>query len=209
MKITLQELDLQVSQLYQKFWSGKPESLRQSLSDSPTQYSKEYLLDNFDMTHIVIRSRRRQDLQRLALLSWYMPEEVRILVQLDLREIWRESELNIEKEILLSSKELCLAWIISESGWTESTFFGNVLNKVQVGSLVRSLDFWRRTRRKVRRYTGYCRGYRESNRGAPRSFPPELEVWVIDQEELSLKRYNRQFLLDQTLARLRSFLEAS
>jgi hypothetical protein len=206
MDIKLSELDLQIQRLYSKNWRGKPESLRQILSDSPTQ-NLEYLITKFDLTKIVIKSRKRQDFQRLAILSWYFPEEVRILVQLQLQDSWKADDFNVEKEILLSSKELCLAWIISESGWTESTFFGNVLNKRQVERIVNYLNFYKISSRKVKRYTGYCRGYRESTRGAPRSFPPELEVWVLDEEELLKKRLSRQKKLDQALARCQEYLE--
>jgi hypothetical protein len=206
MDIKFQKLDSDISRLYSQFWSGKPESLRQLLSDSPSQ-ELEYLLKNFDLTKLVIRSRKRQDLIRIAILSWYFPEEIRILVQLQLQDTWKTDDSNVEKEILLSSKELCLAWIITESGWTRQSFFGNILNRNVVQRLVNSLTFFRISQKKVKRYTGYCRGYRESNRGAPRSFPPELEVWVLDEEELASKRLNRQMLLDQMLARCQNYLD--
>jgi hypothetical protein len=206
MSLSLQKLDSEISHNYQRFWNGKPESLRQLLSDSPTQ-QLEFLLTKFDLTQFVLRSKKRRDFQRLAILSWYFPEEVGILLRLQLQDAWKTDELNVEKEILLSSKEFCLAWIVSESGWSESTFFGNVLEKTQVGRLVNSLDFKRLSQRRVKKYTGYCRGYRESNRGAPRSFPPELSVGVIDYQEMLQKRLNRQLKLDQMMARIRNFLE--
>jgi hypothetical protein len=207
MDIKFSELDLQISKLYSKNWRGKPESLRQILWDSPTQ-NLEHLLDKYDVTKLAFKFKRtRQNFQRLAILSWYFPEEVRILVQLHLQESWKTEDSNIEKEILLSSKELCLAWIITESGWTCSTFFGNILKVTSVERLVSSLDFQAKSQSKVKRYTGYCRGYPESTRGAPRSFPPELEVWVWDEEELLKKRLSRQIALDQMLARCQEYLK--
>lgn len=208
MELTLKELDSEVRNFYLKHLSEKPESLRKFLSDSPTQYLDVFR--HFDLTTIRIGTRKRRDLQRLALLSWYFPEEIRILVQLNLEEHWQESDLfNIERSVLLTSKHVCLAWFLREWRGNECDFFGNVLNTSDCQRVLRCLSFMKVSQRKVKKYTGYCRGYRESNSGAPRSFPVELETWVLDQEEFNSKVLARQIKVDETLQRISGFLEAS
>lgn len=150
------------------------------LSDSPTQYQDVFL--HYDLTRIHFGTSRRRDLQRLSILSWYFPEEIRILFQLNLKEHWDQTDkFCVEKEILLSTKEFCLAWCLWESGWTENDFFGNVLNRKEVNDCLSKIWFHKVSKSFVKKYTGYCRGYRESNTGAPRSFSPEYEVWVEDE----------------------------
>lgn len=203
MKIDIQTLDCQLLQLYSKYFDEKPESLRKFLSDSPTQYSDVFQF--YDLTRFHFRSRRRQDLQRLAVMSWYFPEEIRILFQLNLKEHWDGTDpFNVEKEILLDNKELCLAWVLQKSGWTESDFFGNVLNVKEVKALLQSVNFFKISRKRVKKYTGYCRGYRESNPGAPRSFSADLEKWVEDEEIHEKRKLNHQ--LEVRLIRQELFL---
>jgi hypothetical protein len=68
------------------------------------------------------------------------------------------------------------------------------------------LNFWRLSQRKVKKYTGYCRGYQESNRGAPRSFPPEMELWVLDETVWSQKELQFQTEVASCLMRLQGYL---
>lgn len=208
MSLTLQELDSEVRNFYLKYLSEKPESLRMFLSDSPTQYDDVFR--HFDLTTIRIGTKKRRDLQRLALLSWYFPEEIRILTQLNLEKHWEESDLfNVERSILLTSKQICLAWFLTEWEGNEFDFFGNVLRRSDCQRILSLLSFMKLSQKKVKKYTGYCRGYRESNTGAPRSFPAELETWVLDQNEFNRKVLTRQIKVDATLQRISGFLEAS
>jgi hypothetical protein len=208
MNLTLSELDSKVENFFLSHCTEKPESLRKFLSDSPTQYQDVFR--HFDLTTILIRTKRRRDLQRLALLSWYFPEEIRILVQLNLEEHWQEQDLfNIERSVLLTSKQVCLAWFLREWRGNENDFFGNVLNRSECQRVLRCLVFKKCPQSKVKRYTGYCRGYRESNSGAPRSFPRELEIWVQDENEFNEKVLTRQLKVDACLQRIAGFLEAS
>jgi hypothetical protein len=205
MKLVLKELDFEIQKLYSRFCEEHAESLRQFLSDSPTQYSDVFL--HYDLTQIVIGSKKKRDLIALAILSWYFPEEIRILVQLSLKEHWQEQDCySIEKEVLLSSKAICLAWILKESNWNEFDFFGNVLNRKTCTNLVSRLNFLKLSRKKVKRYTGYCRGYRESNRGAPSSVPPELRKGVLDQQVLELKELNYHIQVHNCLRRCSEYL---
>lgn len=206
MKLSLSVLDREIEKLYLLHLREKPESLRQFLWDSPTLYHDVF--QYYDVTKIIIKERTRQGLQRLAILSWYFPEEIRIIFQLSLEEHWFEIDrYNVEKEILLSSKPVALAWVLKESGWSEWTFFGNILNMKACQKALSRLAFVKVSRRRVRKYTGYSRGYPESNRGAPRSFPPEWEVWVLDPEVLERKELKFQLKVQSCLERINQFLE--
>jgi hypothetical protein len=205
MKLSLSGLDLQIQNLYSSLFSEKPESLRQFLLDSPKQELSFF--ERFDVTKFVIKDKSKRQLVRLAILSWYFPEEIRVLFQMNLKEIWtKQDRFCVEKEILLSSKTLCLAWILHESGWKERDFFGNILNVRECTMLLQSLSFWRLSQRKVKKYTGYCRGYQESNRGAPRSFSPEMELWVLDEKVWTQKELQFHTEVAICLMRLRRFL---
>lgn len=187
MDISMSVLDTQIQRLYLSDFAEKPESLRCFLLDSPTQYSDVFRF--YDLTEINFKTKRRQDFQRLSILSWYFPEEIRILVQLSLKELWdKTDQFNLEKEVLLLSKELCLAWVLWESGWSESSFFGNVLNKRITRSVLSRIGFKKKSRSKVRKYTGYCRGYQDTCKGAPRSFPADQEIWVLDHDVFEQQR---------------------
>jgi hypothetical protein len=205
MKLSLSGLDLQIQNRYSLLFSEKPESLRQLLLDSPKQDLSYF--QRFDVTKFVFKDKSKRSLIRLAILSWYFPEEIRVLFQLNLKEIWtKQDRFCVEKEVLLSSKTICLAWILHESGWKERDFFGNILNERETVRLLKNLNFWRLSQRKVKKYTGYCRGYRESNRGAPRSFPPEMELWVLDETVWSQKELQFQTEVASCLMRLQGYL---
>lgn len=180
--------------------------LRTQVSDSPTQYL-EY--PKYDVTRLVLGTRKKGDLLRLSILSWYIPDEaVRVLLQLSIREIWEKQErYSVTREIILSSKIFCLSWILKESGWTPSTFFGNILNLKETERTISRLKFFENSRRHVRRYTGYCRGYRDSSRRVCSSLKLEdLPVKsTILQEEA--RRLEFQVKLDTTFSRLESWLK--
>lgn len=205
MKLSLSGLDLQIQNRYSLLFSEKPESLRQFLLDSPKQDLSYF--QRFNVTKFVFKDKSKRSLIRLAILSWYFPEEIRVLFQLNLKEVWtKQDRFCVEKEILLSSKTNCLAWILHESGWKERDFFGNILNERETIRLLKNLNFWRLSQRKVQKYTGYCRGYQESNRGAPRSFPPEMELWVLDEKVWFQKELQFQTEVARCLMRLQGYL---
>lgn len=206
MKISLIDLDKEIENSFLKSSLGKKtEILSGLLVDSPTQYSE---FPKFDFTHLHMKIRKRQDFQRAAILSWYFPKNVRILFQLDLKDLWdRQDPYYPDKEVLLSSKKFCLAWIISESGWSESTLFGNILNKRLVQRISDSIFFKRMTSRtKFRKYTGYCRGYHESHHRGPSPLPVELQVGVLSRTEVENKRREYHLNVDLLTQRLEIFL---
>lgn len=193
-------LDSNLLQFYEKNLSEKFESLAFQVLDSPTLYSGPFV--DFDPTKIIFRSRKMSDLIGLAIFSWYAPEEIRILIQLALEEFtWASDKFNYDvKEILLTSKEYSLAWLVLQDCWNEYDFYGNIINRKFVFKINNFLSFKRISRKKVKRYSGYCRGYRDSNQRGPKPLPPEL-LWTREEEEkrklssLMKKQSTLQFIM--------------
>jgi hypothetical protein len=108
-----------------------------------------------------------------------MPDEIGILIRLNLEELEWPAEKFLEKELLLTSKDVMLGYLILQERWNGNDFFGNVLNLA--ANLYRRETTWfqQRSRRSVKRYSGYCRGYQESHRMRKR-LPRELLPSVVE-----------------------------
>lgn len=187
-------IDQEISKFYRKFLSPRTESLRQLLLDSPTQ---ESILQKYDLTRLNFKFQKEREFRTLAIISWYFPDEIRLLVQVELSDSWKASQKEV-KEILLTSKDYALTWLMRVSRWTESDFFGNILNKsfVRIFNLT---EFRVKSRKRVPRYTGYCRGYQEANRGAPSSLGKEhwAKRSYLEEEQAKLENELRLKLLIQ------------
>lgn len=175
----LSKIDSSLRKCYIKNFQSKTEDLRQFLLAGSTH--QPGLLEQYDLTQIVLKVRKKNQKIGLAILSWYFPEEIRFLVQFSLRETWDSESLEL-KEILLSSKDFAITWLICESGWTESDFFGNIVDK-KLSHLWSLTSFYKKSRRKVKKYTGWCRGHQESNRGVSSTLPGYLFAASSVEEE--------------------------
>lgn len=205
LRMSRENLDSSITKVLAKTSFGmKDKSLRTVLSASPTQ--QPYLLDEYDNT-IIVTPKKLKDKIVLATLSWYFSEEVGILIRLSLEEHWG-AELQEVGTVVLTSKEFCLTWLQIQEDFNEYDFFGNYFSEKQVDRVLQQLDFAKKSHRKVKRYTGYCRGYRESSRQGPRPLPPELLPWTKEKEEEDLRQIVRQvktiLLVEKIEAKLRS-----
>jgi hypothetical protein len=78
-----------------------------------------------------LKSLKSKELFELALVSWYLPEELAFLLRLDLENI--ASKLNDEDfhkvplMIVLSSKAVMLLFLQESNLWSSHEFFGNYL----------------------------------------------------------------------------------
>lgn len=190
-------IDRELSKFYSKFLSETTENLRQLVLDSPTQLSEVSM--KLDLTRLNLKFQKDSEFQTLAIMSWYFPEEIRFLVQMELHQSWRAQSLEV-KEVLLTSKDYALTWLMRVSRWTESDFFGNYLNK----SFVRKfefLSFKKLSRKKVPRYSGYCRGYQDTNRGVPSSLRKEHWATSSVLEEME-KDHRREQVVKQLLEKV-------
>jgi hypothetical protein len=197
--LSLNEIDIELKRFYCRFLEKRAEALRMNLSDSPKQ---NQLLNQYDLTKITLgKFRRLRQKEALALMSWYMPEGVRFLVQLGLREVWG-GEYKEVMEVLLTSKDFALTWLLRISNWTERSFFGNVLTQ-ELAQIWESCDFQRISQKKVKRYTGYCRGYRESTRNRLKPLPPELQMGTISYDEDLERKLRSELTLLQLMERVK------
>jgi hypothetical protein len=197
-KSSFQRIDLEIESYHSKYLQKRTESLRTILLDNPKQ---EIQWTKYDFTRLYFGNLRLRQKIALALMSWYMNEEIRFLVQMELREIWGGDSREV-MEVLLTSKEFALTWIYSISGWNERILFGNVLNR-ELGNLWQRVDFRRLSQRKVRRYTGYCRGYQESSRRASSPLPAELRPGTLSYEEYLERKTKHELSLQSLLQRVR------
>jgi hypothetical protein len=200
-KLSLTDLDSQLSLRHQKLFGTRELTLTDKLLDSPT-YQAEY-----DLTRLVIPTRKTKDLIGLAVLSWYMSEEIKTLLQLELRSVW-PAEFREVGEVLLTSKEFMLAWLIIQDQWNEYDFFGNVLDK-RLSRIWTLVDFRRKSRTPVRKYTGWCRGYQESTRRVKFPLPSELTVGVISYEEDLIRQAEQERKLLLLVRKIEVFLSSA
>lgn len=168
-KHNLKLIDSQLEKFVSSELSETTENLRQLVLDSPTQLTRTVM--KLDLTKLQLKFSKERDFICLAILSWYFPEEIRFLFQMELEDTWKTQSREV-KEVLLTSKDYALTWLICESHWNESDFFGNVMNK-SFAKLFRLTEFKRISQKKVPRYSGYCRGYQDTNRGVPSSLRKE------------------------------------
>lgn len=173
-------IDSQIEKFTQRFLLERTENLRQLVLDSPTQFSRIVL--DYDPTRLILKVRKVSEKITMAIVSWYLPEEIRFLIQLELSENWGGESKEV-KEVLLTSKDYALTWLMKISDWNESDFFGNYLNKSFV-RLFNLTDFRKISKVKVERYSGYCRGYQDTNRGVPSSLSREHWAKLSVQEEM-------------------------
>jgi hypothetical protein len=114
-----------------------------------------------------------------------MTEEVRILLQLSLEEVEWPAEKFFQKEVLLTSKDVMLGYLILQEEWSGGDFFGNILDRARRQWNSEFCDFEKVSQRPVRKYTGYCRGYQESNRRGS-SLPHELKPVDAEEEDVQI-----------------------
>lgn len=179
LKLTIESLDQQLERWYSENLRQKTESLRTQVSDDPKQFPLDY-----DFTRLVIKSKKQRVLIGLALMSWYMTEEVRFVLQLQLSELgFKDIDYELG-DIVFNSKAYALAWLLEQDLWSDRDFFGNVLNR-ELKSVWNSCGFYKIPTRKVKKYTGYCRGHRDSSRRAPSPLPRELRATsTVEEEEI-------------------------
>jgi hypothetical protein len=99
-----------------------------------------------------------KNLLRIAIIHWYMPEEIRYMLHLDLQE--KKKHYSLQDQILISqfliSKERMILFLKETQMWHSRDFFGNILGK-DCNNLVEKLRFKKRISiiRKTQRKRGY------------------------------------------------------
>jgi len=120
---------------------------------------KNWRTKNFDFQNrFRITTRKLNDLIGLAILSWYLPEQIGVLLRMDLLEISKESEDLIVVTLLLNNIEQTRCYLLETSLWHSRDFFGNIYNREIVKHLIKLFKpvfAIRKPPEQVQRHRGY------------------------------------------------------
>lgn len=133
---------------------------------------------------------------QLAILSWYMDDEVRFVLQEDLREKLKTFDFDdrVALQLLLASKAECLIFLAETSLWHTRDFFGNIFR------LDNNLDNCLQPTKpslklnKPQRKRGYSD---KGSRVEPHRWKPKEGYQLTElQEEIEAKRASQSDTLD-------------
>lgn len=165
--------------------NSRSKFLRSSVSDN-----SKYLYTRFE-NRLRIRTRAKKKLIGLAILSWYLPEEIGVLINLELREIWEESEEFLFPAMLLESKGQMLLFLLETRNYHTRDFFSNIINEEIVKNLLRLVAPVYKTRSKPKRVQRH-RGYRDKGTLKLPHEVHELANRTAEVKELEEKRKSSQ-----------------
>lgn len=159
---------------------------------------KQVVMDpNFqtlDVDRIYYPSRKLDDLLSLSLASWFLPEEFRFYVQLDLQRIAKFFSLEDQVlfELLLASKPEAMLFILETNLWHSRDFFGNFLPKAE--KMINGIKFFRRKTRKPTK-PKRKRGYDDHGSRRPDHLWLESHDYTFTEEQNRVEK-NRAAMQD-------------
>lgn len=175
--------------------------LRTSLG---TKFSTEVLSRIFrqvfeeDFENLIqLKDYSKRNLTVLCILSWYIPDEIGILLRITIEERIKNTELDY-LVLLLQSRALCINFLLDSNLWSTEDFFGNILTKKNIESSLKSLRLIFKTKRKPKR-TQRHREYRD--KGTLRKNSDKHDLWISTAEQLKIEESRLSILHTQ------SFLE--
>lgn len=139
---------------------------------------------------------RATDLIRIAILSWFVPEEWGILLRMSLEEEIK-SKVNLDVvEYLLQSKTLMILFLQETTLWNSRDFFGNILRKEELYRTMSGVSCRYETTRAPKR-PQRIRGYRDKGTLKLPHQVHEISDLTREQNELEESRIDRHntFLL--------------
>lgn len=173
-------LESQVEKICLNWVSEREQNLRRAVSDSSNFHVE-------DETFFRIKHLKLTELIKLSIVSWYCPEEIRFILQLDIERV--SKNLSMEDRLLLkqflSSKNKMLIFLNETSLWHSREFFGNILspNRNPLSSLKLPLRAWMRKKAK---FPQRKRGYRDKGSRVPvHSENPNKQI----NDTLALREY--------------------
>lgn len=119
----------------------------------------------------------------LSLLSWYLPEDLGILLRLDIEEKIRKTDLDY-LGLLLKSKGQTLCFLVETGLWSTRDWFGNILTKKNIEHCLRCIGIRRKTKRAPKRIQRH-RGYRD--KGTLRKESDKHDLWISTAEQMNLE----------------------
>lgn len=154
---------------------------------------RSYVIDSSNFhweltTFFNLKRKSLDDLIRLAIWSWYAPEEIKFLLQEDIKEVSKNLsfEDKIILEIILLSKTEMLIYLQETKLWHSRDFFGNILD--QRVNLLGSLKLFFRNKKIVK--SQRKRGYDDhGSRVEDHQKLPKFDWSLIEaQNEIELRR---------------------
>lgn len=148
-----------------------------------------------------IKDRSLVNLILLSLISWYIPEEIGILLRFSIIEnISNQEDLEF-LNLLLDSKGEMKLFLINTTLWHTRDFFGNILVEKNLQHALNSIVPSLKSNRKPKRVQRH-RGYRD--KGTLRKESDKHDFWIStdEQNRLENERKSRQ----ETLDLLRGFI---
>jgi hypothetical protein len=139
----------------------------------------------------------------LSILRWYLPEEIGVLLQLQLEEKFKHSDYSLMR-ILLTSKFRMLNYLILTDEWTKASFFGKILSQKNFDNTMKNVRKLYRNRRPVKKPVRH-RGYRDKG---SLKLPHEHHSYVDFTQEQNLIEIIRR-LQDEDLRRLKILCQQS
>jgi hypothetical protein len=118
------QFSLRVEEFIKKRIPRKILDIRNQILNNPK------LLEDFE-SNLKIHTRKSEEFLSLLFLSWYLPKEVGMLLQLEIIEkekVFNEKD-RIFYKLLLSSKEISQILIFQTKRWHTRDFFGNFLER--------------------------------------------------------------------------------
>jgi hypothetical protein len=122
---------------------------------------------------ISILPRRFRELRALAIISWYLPEDLRFEILLKLRQLFPYSldfenngfQQSLELQILSETKEIMLKYLVFQENFSSRELFGTILREDSLSALRNLRIDWKNPsypKKKIRR-----KGYQDQGSRRP------------------------------------------
>lgn len=199
LKVNWSELDQILSDFVEKQVLEQTESLRKLVLKGPKHQQAGFI--DYDLTNFRVPTNKLNHKILLGIIQWYLPSELRFLFNLWLEENWGPELLEV-KAACLASKDLALAFLLTNDRWNDDDFFGNVINNnkefIKILSYTTMQQF---SKKKVIKYTGWCRGPQDKgSRGSSQSKIVLHEI--ISTVEFMKQQLESELFISQYLERL-------
>lgn len=132
---------------------------------------------------IKIKDCSKVNLTVLSILSWYIPEELGVLLRLEIEEKVKNTEMDY-LVLLLQSRALCFNFLLDSKLWSARDFFGNILTKKNIEHSLKTIRPSLKSRRKPKK-TQRHREYRD--KGTLRKTSDKHDLWISTDEHLKLE----------------------
>jgi hypothetical protein len=152
-------------------------------------------------------------LRVLSIIHWWFPEELRVLVHLELERekfTWLNDEQRIEISLYLDSKESTVKYLFLTERYTSSEIFGNLLGNDLRALGRRKIIRWEKypyPRKKVYRRGPKDHGARRQLSRGPHYEEDVQRDWTLNQEEHRISQH--ELLLQRTSNRILTILRKS